>query len=266
MHTASVEEVVGRLSRLERENRAMKWTVVLLAAAVVMIGLVGATLKRKPTVVEEIRARRFVLFDQAGKQRGLWAVFRDTVDLETFELKPNDMVALDMRSKGNTARIAVSADSAGVSLSSLTGSRSLTLMRSDGRVSTSMWRSGSGPQETAGIRVRSDGSAGLSLHDVDGKPRINLSLAGDGSPYLSFFDQRQRTSIALEGSDATRRLVLADQSGAVRLALSTLASGRPVVLLLDAKGNQRAQISILKDGSPSIALFDEDKGVVWHKP
>ena len=82
MHTASVEEVVGRLGRLERENRVMKWTVVLLAAAVVMIGLVGATLKRKPTVVEEIRARRFVLFDQAGKQRGLWAVFRDTVDPE----------------------------------------------------------------------------------------------------------------------------------------------------------------------------------------
>ena len=266
MHKASVEEVVDRLNRLERENRVMKWTVVSLAAVVAMIGLVGATLKKKPTAVEEVRAKRFVLVDQAGKQRGLWTVFRDTVDLETFELKAQDMVALDMRSKGNTARIAVSADSAGFSMSSLTGSRSLTLMRSDGRVSSSMWRSGSGPQETAAIRVRPDGSAGLALHDAEGNPRINLSLASDGSPYLSFFDQRQRPSIALEGSDATRRLVLADQSGAVRLALSTLASGRPVVLLLDAKGNQRAQISILKDGSPSIALFDADKGVIWHEP
>lgn len=266
MHNASVEEVVGRLNRLERENRVMKWLVVLLAAVVAIIGLVGATLKRTPAAVEEIRARRFVLVDHAGKQRGLWAVFRDTVDLETFELKPHDMVALDMRSRGNTARIAVSSDSAGFSLSSLTGARSLTLMRSDGRVSTSMWRSGSGPQETAALRVRPDGSAGLLLHDAEGKPRMNLSLATDGSPYLSFFDERERPSIALEGSATTRRLVLADQSGAVRLALSTLSSGRPVVLLLDAKGNQRAQISVLKDGSPSIALFDEDKGVVWHEP
>ena len=266
MHNTSGGDVVGRLNRLEHENRVMKWTVVLLAAVVAIMGLVGATLRKKPNAVEEVRAKRFVLVDQAGKQRGLWAVFRDTVDLETFELKPHDMVALDMRSKGNTARIAVSSDSAGFSLSSLTGSRSLTLMRSDGRVSTSMWRSGSGPQETVGMRVRSDGSTGLALHDAEGRPRINLSLAPDGSPYLSFFDQRQRPSIALEGAEATRRLVLADKSGAVRLALSTLASGRPVVLLLDAKGNQRAQISILQDGSPSIALFDEGKGVIWHEP
>ena len=116
------------------------------------------------------------------------------------------------------------------------------------------------------MRLRPDGEAALSLQDGDGKPRIVLSIANDGSPYLSFFDQRARPSIALEASQSTRRLVLADQGGAVRLALSTLSNGRPVVLLLDAKGNQRAQISILEDGSPTIALFDAGKGVVWSEP
>jgi hypothetical protein len=240
---------------------------LILALAIAGLGgLVGATLQRAPAVVEEVRARRFVLVDHADQQRGVWTVFRETVDLETFELKDQDMVALDMRTKGNTARMAVSADSAGASFSSLTGARTLTLMRSDGRVTTSMWRSGATRQETAGIRVGADGEVGFSLQDRDGRARIQLSIAADGSPYLSLLDQGTRPSIALEASPSTRRLVLADQSGAVRLALSTLASGRPVVLLLDANGNQRAQISILEDGSPSIALFDADKGVVWHEP
>jgi len=255
MQDPNVDDIGRRLSQLEREHRALKWS-----------GLVGATLQNTPAVAEEIRARRFVLMDPAGKQRGVWAVFPDTVDLETFELKQQDMVALDMRTKGNTARMAVAAESAGVSFSNLTGARALTVMRSDGTVGTTMSRSGAGRQETLAIRVKPDGEAGFSLQDDDGRSRIQLSVASDGSPYLSFLDQRARPSIALEASQSTRRLVLADQGGAVRLALSTLSNGRPVVLLLDAKGNQRAQISILEDGSPSIALFDADKSVVWNEP
>lgn len=266
MREGDVEGVLCRLNRLEREHRALRWRFILLAALAGVGGLVGATLQKAPAVVEEVRARRFVLVDQADQQRGVWTVFRDAVDLETFELKDEDMVALDMRSKGNTARMAVSADSAGVSFSSLTGARAVTLMRSDGRAATAMWRSGATRTETAGMRIEAKGEAGISLQDGDGRPRVDVSIAADGSPYLSLLDDGARPSIALEASRTTRRLVLADQDGAVRLALSTLSNGRPVVVLLDARGNQRAQISILEDGSPSIALFDEEKGVVWHEP
>lgn len=267
MDALQIEALLLRLSRVERENRRMKVGGLLTLAILCLFLFLGATRGRKPAPLEEVRAKRFVLVDNAGKERGALAVFADTVDLETFELTPRDMVALDLRNKGNTARLAVSQDSAGLSFSSFTGARSLMVMRSDGRSSLSLWRSGGGERvETAGIRVRPDGSTGLSLRDKNGQARLNLSLAQDGSPYMAFVDNSNQTSIAMEGSDQTRRLVLADQTGAVRVALSTLASGRPVVLLLDASGNQRAQLTVLKDGSPSIALFDTDKNIVWSAP
>jgi hypothetical protein len=67
MQESMLEALAQRVERVERENRRLK---AIGSAAVILIGailLLGATTSKTP---DEIRAKRFVLVDENGTQRG----------------------------------------------------------------------------------------------------------------------------------------------------------------------------------------------------
>ena len=72
MNETNKPEVLQRLDRLERENRRWKVLGCTAFAVLGLIVLVGATGSKGTKVAEEIRARKFVLVDKAGKVRGKW--------------------------------------------------------------------------------------------------------------------------------------------------------------------------------------------------
>ena len=71
MNETNKPEVLQRLDRLERENRRWKVLGCTAFAVLGLIVLVGATGSKGTKVAEEIRARKFVLVDKAGKVRGI---------------------------------------------------------------------------------------------------------------------------------------------------------------------------------------------------
>jgi len=63
MNETSMDKLVQRLDRLERENRWLKILGLLVVVALSLSLLTGATKSERSKIVNEVRARRFVLVD-----------------------------------------------------------------------------------------------------------------------------------------------------------------------------------------------------------
>ncbi len=72
MNGPTMETLVRRLDRLERQVRWWRLVAVVAGGPLVLVGLVAAT-QRAP-VVEELRARRFTLIDDKGHERARLAM------------------------------------------------------------------------------------------------------------------------------------------------------------------------------------------------
>lgn len=70
MADARVDELARRVARLERAVRRWRVTAVVAGGVLALAGLVGATTAGPALVADEVRARRFVLVDEAGSERG----------------------------------------------------------------------------------------------------------------------------------------------------------------------------------------------------
>ena len=83
----SIEE---RLARVERQNRRLRWTVVL--SMVAGLGLLGVEAAHTGADDGLIRARGFALVDSAGIVRGVWGVTpKDEVNFSLFDSRENAM-------------------------------------------------------------------------------------------------------------------------------------------------------------------------------
>ena len=71
-----------RLQRLESQNAKMKAAVAGMAVVLAVVLLVGAGQEKdQPKVLEEVRAKRFVLVDKQGKRRGMMSCDQSGVRL-----------------------------------------------------------------------------------------------------------------------------------------------------------------------------------------
>lgn len=72
-----ISKLVERLEKVERQNRRMKrigFAGFLCVGAVFLVGAQG----NKPEVLEEIRAKRFVVIDDKGRERTVMYATADT--------------------------------------------------------------------------------------------------------------------------------------------------------------------------------------------
>ncbi|MHC4973192.1 MAG: type II secretion system protein GspG [Planctomycetota bacterium] len=122
--------------------------------------------------------------------------------------------------------------------------RSLTVKDKDGKVRVL-------------LGVAPDGSAGLRFMK-DGGPRARFGFLPDGSPGMSLYkkggDPRARFCIAPDGS---LMLGLADKDGTLRVVLGTMSDGSTSMGLADKGGRLRVLLGE-RGGSTSMGLTDKD--------
>ncbi|MEE8509838.1 MAG: tetratricopeptide repeat protein [candidate division NC10 bacterium] len=184
MEERTMDTLMRRLERVERDN--LRWKVLWSAAAAVLglVFLLGATKSQKAKVADEIRAGRFIVVDRDGKPRA------------ELSVGPNGKVGLALADQNEKIRagLGVASDGTpGLALADKNGMRRATLV------------------------VRPDGTVRLDLTDKGGTPRAELALSDDGLPHLALLNKDEKSSawltVSHQGSPA---LILRDKDGNTR--------------------------------------------------
>ena len=185
-----------RLDRLERAHRRLKLassaTVLLLLSA---IGL-GVAAPRSPqpipeaspigSVVDEVRAKRFVLVEDTGKVRAvLGAATRGAVSLELLDNDGKVRSVLIVDSNGTPRLELFGADEA----------RRIVLSVFPNRSGLGIF--GEAGRGGAILDVVTDGTASLGLTDNKERSRAGLQLSSDGTTLLNFNDTNDKIRAAL---------------------------------------------------------------------
>lgn len=156
MNEPTMESVLRRLHRMERDNRRWKWlvtvTLAMIAAAVTLTQVFPRTV---------LEARKFVLRDADGKSRAELGLMEDGTSI----LVLNDENG-----------------SPGVAVSVLPdGPRRVSLLDTDGKTRSV-------------LTARADGDSGLRLFDKNRIHRASLDVDADGKPILRLSPEDQQTS------------------------------------------------------------------------
>jgi hypothetical protein len=156
---ANMSALAARVERLERQNRWLMRTLVIVAAAAAFLVAIAAA--AKPDIPDVVTAKSFQIVDNDGKIRG---------ELGFTDDGAQGLVLRDPDGK-ERALIAVSPDGfAAMRLFGATGDKSF-----------------------AGITVSPHGSGlGLAYLDADGNYRVGLDIQGespDQTPSLKLFDK-----------------------------------------------------------------------------
>jgi hypothetical protein len=176
--TADLAAVVGRLEKIERENRRLKYAgvvVLLLAAA-------GLTMGQASPTSKTVEAEAFVLRDPSGTERAAW------------HLSPEGGAALTFfdQAKKPRAQVRVDRDGApGVLLFDQAGN-GRAMLRADRDGAPHLTLTDQAAQTRSLLRVEANGSPGLIFFDQGGKSRATLYVVSDGSATLQLSDKAER--------------------------------------------------------------------------
>lgn len=163
MNERTMEILIERLERLERQNTRFKRTGILALFVISAFALLGQSLP----INQEVRAQKFSLRDARGKSRAM------------LYSPPDGQVFLVLSDKDGEPRVtlAVAAD----------GTPALGL-------------ADKGDKFRVELSISKD-SPRLSLYSKEGgKPRAILDLDSDGSPRLGFMDKNQSPRIVVGAS------------------------------------------------------------------
>lgn len=240
--------VLVRLERLERDNRRYK----LAAAAAGLTLFAWSACSLAPEVKNPVTSDRFVLVDAAG----------------------NEKAALELDSKGNPMLSLRNGESAAI----LTANGPSLLLRGpdgktgafvgvDSKNSSRMELTSKRLLDGLRLAVHEDGSAGVYVLDLDGRPRGALECLSSGGASLSLRDGQGRVRGQL-GLDPLNQpnLLLLDEDGQRRLGMMVQQDGNPLLEVADDHGRPRAQLSTLFDGSPRLEMKREDGGSTFQAP
>lgn len=234
------QEVLDRLDRLERANR--RYRLVLVAAGFLCLGWTACGVG--PQVKNQLSAERFVLVAADGKEKA------------TLELDQKGNPMLVLRNEQSSALLT-------------TDGPSLLLRGPDGKTGAFM---GIDAKNTSRIELTSqrlldgvrltaheDGSSGVYVLDVSGRARGGLESFAKGGAALNFQDGqgKLRGHVGLDESNLPN-LVLLDEAGGRRLGMLVQEDGNGLFEVADQRGQPRAQVSTLFDGSPHLELKRED--------
>jgi hypothetical protein len=112
------------------------------------------------------------------------------------------------------------------------------------------------------IRVSDKGSAGIYFNDESGKERAEMKVAADGRSSVGFYDEHgDRRVIVGQGVGAGNQsgIGVFSTDGNQIASLSSLPNGEVSLTLYDSKtGMARAGLGLAADGTPALALFDQN--------
>jgi hypothetical protein len=99
----------------------------------------------------------------------------------------------------------------------------------------------------------------------DGKMRAKLFLWDGQHPMLAMTDAacKARATFGLSEQEGQPSLVLYDEECRRRAAMDLVPDGLPQVTFRDDTDVPRAQLHLLKDGSPILRLFDPQGKTQW---
>jgi len=110
-------------------------------------------------------------------------------------------------------------------------------------------------------RAEEDGSARLSLLDVDGNVRIRLSVLDQGgSPGIAFLDPEGAPRVVLAHLPDVSNLTFADEDGRARAVLGLSADRSSTLGFADRRGLTRALIGVDRFGDPELAVMEGGAG------
>lgn len=253
--TPSLQSVSDRLARLERQNRWFKragFALLLLAAAIAVMGQAGAS--------RVLEANEFVLKDSAGKVRARLSM--ETADRPTLTfyasngllpalLAGGDEPFLVLNRAGSNEQISLSANKAfyglglydkalRVGLSVQKGAPGLDLFDENGTRRVELTDDSSGPK--------------FNLTDSDGKAGFALWVAPFGAgPDFSMYDSGGKLRVDLVAPPGGPSLKLEDEGGFSAILGST-------DLLIPRTGRKEAT------SAASLLLFGKDGKVLWSAP
>ena len=117
--------------------------------------------------------------------------------------------------------------------------------------------------ERRGIfQVNDKGTAAIYLNDENGKERTELTVTAGGRASLGFYDAAGNQRIVMgEGASPQDQVGIGVFSidGTQVASLSSTAAGEANITLYDNKsGMARAGLGLATDGTPALALFDQN--------
>ena len=186
MNDSTLTILIQRVERLEQVNR---WWKLLGISAVVMLGLavlLGVTGGKEAQIVDELRAKQFIVVDQVGSPVAiLGGIPPDLVGLGLFDKKGKIRLRLQVDSHSiaslallhdtdEVSGISLAAGAEGMSVFTITDKKNL------GRVMLGM--------------AEDQGPIVFAFQDIHGKRRMILNSEADGSSQLGFFDRNGKVT------------------------------------------------------------------------
>jgi hypothetical protein len=180
MNEKRIERIENELKRARMMNRSL---FALVIGTLALIGLGAATEPEKPA---EVRAKKIILEDGGGKERGVLAVSDKSVELKLLGADGKSRAVLYADDTGE-----------GLCLSGADGKERIR-MRTRGNMAHLVFSDASEKQRVQ--LEMSDDQPGLILSDANGKEQVRLKIEGD-SPLLSLADAngKQRIRVGMRG-------------------------------------------------------------------
>jgi hypothetical protein len=207
-----------------------------------------------------VRAKKFVLLDEAGETRANWStepggagklVFLQggVPRLGLFVLPSGDAI-LDVRDKHSIGRLRLGVVEE--------GRPTLSLMDEDGKTNR------------IGLAVQADGVASLGFGRAGatppGRSPLSLLVGKDGATSINLVGPENKTRLALFlNPDGATGLGILSEEGRQLLGSTILANGMPINFLANPDGQGRIDMSGQPGAWPAIQIRNDEGKVNWQQ-
>lgn len=231
MSDLTMERLVQRLDRLDWENRRLRRAGVAALAVIAAVVLMGQATGSK--VAKVVEAEKFILRDVKGNSRGELTVTAGASVLWLSDEDGNIGAALNVVPNGR--RVLELSDKNGVRAE-------FTVRHND----THLLLYDKSFVPRIGMEVQPDNRPILQLADKKAKSRVQLFLAANDTPFLSFYDRdKGRTFIA---------------------GMGVAKDGSMAVALSDRDEQSYAELKIPRGGKPHLRFIERGGKVMWRAP
>ena len=234
-----VDVLVGRIDRLERQNRRFRRAATAIALGVAAVFLMGQTVPKSPAV----ETQKLVLKDKRGKIRAVLGAFSEDEPFGLLVFDANQRIRAKLGLEEDGSPILALTDDGGVDRVTLHPAVGLRIL-------------GDGPSVTLGVTHGNEPT--LHLNDKDGWTRAALVLTNTNTaPILKFLDPRGNARAWIGAmSDGKAQLLLMNRPQPTPPGPAG-APSRPNIAA-------SATLEVEADGTMGLRFFRD--GTIWRAP